>query len=139
MVDTLNNLRDFAPQSPATGNVTAIAVSAAADNVIRLLKVPVGASRLLFDVTNAGSNAFDQFEVQRRSHEDAAWETLASVAGDYNPTPKLPILEVQGAPVTLAAAAVVNIRMEVDGTEGVRILASGDGATTATLNYRFGD
>ena len=70
---------------------------------------------------------------------EIAWETLADSASCYNPTPKLPIREVNGAPVTLAAAAVVNIRMEVDGTEGVRILASGDGATTATLNYRFGD
>lgn len=137
MVTTLNRLGNFAPQSPETGNITAIVVAAAADSIIRTLKVPIGMRELLFDVTNTGANAFDQFEVQRRAHSSAAWVTLADTAGNFS-SPDLPILEVQGAPVTLAAAAVVNIRMEVAGTEGVRIVASGDGATTATFNYRFG-
>lgn len=135
----LNNRKDLTPQSHETGNTPDIVVTADADSVVGTLKVPIGMEILLFDVTNSGLNAFDQFEVQRRSHAEAAWETIAVSAGDYLSPLLTPLLEVLGAPVTLAADAIVNIRMDVRATEGVRVLASGDGATTATFNYRFGE
>ena len=135
----VNNRKDFAPQSLETGNTEDIPVTEAADSVVGELAVPIGMEILLFDVTNSGANAFDQFEIQRRSHAEAAWETLANSAVDYTTPLLTPLLEVLGEPVTLAAAAVVNVRVDVRGMEGIRILASGDGATTATFNYRFGE
>lgn len=120
------------------GSVTAITVTAAADSVVRALKVPRGATRLYFEVKNShGATAFDQFTVKRRMHASGNYETLASIAGDYS-SPQIPILTVQGAPVTLAAAASVHIEMDVTATDTVQILASGAaGASTAEIYWRL--
>lgn len=139
MAETPNNLIDFADEDFQTNSITLIAVTEATASVIKEILCPVGMRWLYFDVTNTGAVAFDEFTIQRRAHDDSAWETIANAAGDYD-SPQLPITEVQGAPVTLAAAATVYIRMQVNGTRGVHVLASGNGgATTATLNYRFGE
>jgi hypothetical protein len=45
---------------------------------------------------------------------------------------------VQGAPVTLAAAAICDIYIETHGAESIKILASGAGAASeATVSWRF--
>ncbi len=115
---------------------TAITVTAATNSVIREIDIILGASRLYFEVKNVhASVAFDEFTIQRRTMGSGAWETIANAAGDYS-SPQVPILEVQGAPVTLAAAATVFIRMDVEATDAVRILASGNAAeSTADLFY----
>lgn len=118
------------------GTVTGIAIAAAADQEIKDINIILGAAHLSFEVKNShASVAFDAFTIQRRPQGSASWETIASIAGDYS-TPQLPILEVQGEPVTLAAAASVFIRMEVEATDRVRIAASGNAAaTTADIHW----
>ncbi len=118
------------------GSDTAITVAAASNSVIREIDIILGASTLFFQVKNVhASVAFDEFVIQRRTLAAGAWETIANAAGDYS-SPQVPILEVQGAPVTLAAAASVFIRMDVEATDAVRILASGNAAaSTADLFY----
>lgn len=142
MVETGQNLRDFADEAFETGTLTEIAVLEAADGIVATLKVPVGMTQILFEVLNAGANPFDQFEIQRRPHDDAAWETVAATAGDYA-SPKSPIVETNSTsdvPVTLAAGETTQILMNVDSTRAIRILASANGGvTTAELFYRFGE
>ncbi len=139
MAETLNNLRDFANEDFETGAITGIAITTTANNEIRILKVPVGSQTVLFQFKNLGPNALDQFDIERRPHSSASWQTVATVAGDYS-TPASPLLEVDGAPVTLASGADTNITMSVKSTQAIRILVSSSvGATTGELYYRFGD
>ena len=118
------------------GTETGIAIAAAADQTLKEIDVILGGTHLSFEVKNShASVAFDVFKIQTRPQASASWQTLASIAGDYS-SPQVPILEVQGAPVTLAAAASVFIRMEVEATDAVRILASGNAAaTTADIHW----
>jgi hypothetical protein len=118
------------------GTETGIAIAAAASQTLKTIDIILGGTHLFFQVKNShASVAFDEFTIQRRPQASAAWETVASIAGDYS-SPQLPILEVQGAPVTLAAAASTYIRMEVEATDAVRILASGNAAaTTADIHW----
>ena len=117
---------------------TGISIAAAADQLLQQITIPLGATRLFFQVKNshASSVAFDVFKVQRRPTADSAWSTIASINTDYSSFSS-PFLEVQGAPVTLAQNASTFIRMDVEGTDAIRILASGAGAvTTADIHYR---
>lgn len=118
------------------GTFTGITVTEAVDSVIQTIDIILGADHISFEVKNShASVAFDQFEIQRRPHASASWESIASAAGDYS-SPQVPILEVQGAPVTLAAAASTFIRVEVEATDAIRILASGNAAaTTADIHW----
>lgn len=120
------------------GTESATTLSAAADNDILIVTIPRGATRLFFEIKNVGPGpSFDAFTIQRRPHGSADWETLASVAGDYS-SPQLPILEVQGAPVTLANGAAAFIRMDVEGTDAVRLAGSAAPAlATYDLHYRI--
>ena len=122
------------------GYFTGKTITAAANFVLWEKTIRPGNTHLYFQVTNthATSVAFDEFTIQRRVKSSAsAWETLASIAADYT-SPQVPLLEVQGAPVTLAQNASVHIRMSVEATDAIRILASGNAAeTTAALYYRF--
>jgi len=118
------------------GTTTGITVTAAADSEIADINVLLGSTHLFLEVKNShASVAFDQFDIQRKPQGAASWETIATAAGDYS-SPQIPILEVQGAPVTLAAAASTFIRMSVEATDRVRILASGSGAaSTANIHW----
>lgn len=122
----------------AQGQTTEIVVTAASNSVIKALKVPEGATWLGLQITNThASVAFDEFKLQRRVHSLATYEEIANAAGDYS-SPQSPIVEVQGAPVTLAAAAVCDIGMETHGAESINILASGNAAASeATISWRF--
>jgi hypothetical protein len=120
------------------GQTPGIVITAAANSVVKTLKVPEGATWLGLQITNThASVAFDQLDILRRTHTLATYETIANAAGDYS-SPQSPILEVQGAPVTLAAAAVCDIGMETHGAESIKILASGAAAASeATISWRF--
>jgi hypothetical protein len=121
------------------GSVTGKSIAAATEQELQTIIIPLGARRLFFQVKNshATSVAFDEFKVQRRPTVSAAWSTIASINTDYSSFAS-PFLEVQGAPVTLAQNASTFIRMDVEGTDAVRLLASGNAAvTTADLHYRI--
>ena len=118
---------------------TGINVAATADSIIRTIDVPRGATRLFFEVKNshASSVAFDQFTIKRRTHASGSFETIANLSGDYT-SPPIPILEVSADPTTLAQNAIVHIRMDVEATDAVQILASGNGAvSTADIHWRM--
>lgn len=116
-------------------SATGVEVLVAGNSTLATIPIHPGATHLYFQVTNSGANAFDAFIVSRRCHADADYEILANVAADYT-TPQSPILEVQGAPVTLAAAASVHIRMNVEATDAVLVQASnGTGNQTAAIYW----
>lgn len=121
------------------GTVTGISVTAAADSVVQLILIPFGATRLFFEVKNSHGSAvaFDQFTIKRRSDPAGSFETLANASGDYT-SPQIPILEVSADPTALAQNAIVHIRMDVEATDAVQILASGNVAvSTADLHWRI--
>lgn len=139
MAESPNNLIDFGNEDFETSAITGIPITTAANNEIIILASPVGSLEVLFQFKNLGPNPLDQFDIQRRPHSSASWETIANVAADYS-SPQLPLIEVQGAPVTLASGQDVNILMSVRATQAIRILVSaGGGSTTAELYYRFGE
>ncbi len=121
------------------GTILAITVTAASDSIIRTIVIPRGATRLFFEVKNShgSSVAFDQFTIKRRTHASGSFETIANASGDYT-SPQIPILEVSADPTTLAQNAIVHIRMDVEATDAVRILASGNAAeSTADIHWRL--
>lgn len=118
---------------------TAISVTAAADSIVKTIAIPRGATRLSFEVKNSHGSAvaFDQFTVKRRFHPSGSFETIANASGDYT-SPQVPILEVSADPTTLAQNAIVFIRMDVEATDAVQILASGNAAvSTADIHWRL--
>lgn len=138
MAESFNNLKDFAPQSSETGTLTDIPVSAAT-TILTTLAVPIGMRWLFIEVKNSHAGVdFDAFALLRRVHADGSFSTFANSAGDFS-TPVSPLLDADGAPVTLGASNSAFIRMRVEGTESIRITASGNGAASlAELYYRFG-
>lgn len=88
-----------------------------------------------FAITNAGSNAFDAFEVRAIQHPSGPEITIAASAADYAASIAFPLRRVIGAPVTLAAAATATIWMSLDGIKRLRFYASAAvGASTANIN-----
>jgi hypothetical protein len=120
------------------GTITGKSIAAAANQELITLTIPRGATRFYFEVKNSHASAvsFDEFTIQRRAHPSGNWSTTASIAGDYS-SPESPLLEVDGAPVTLAQNASAFIRMDVEATDAVRILASGNAAVT-TADFHYG-
>ena len=115
-------------------SATGVEVLLASNSTLATIPVAPGSTHLFIQVTNSGANAFDAFILSRRCHVDGDWEIIANAAGDYT-VPQSPILEVQGAPVTLAAAAIVYIRMEVQATDAVLVEASNGTANQTAAIY----
>ena len=116
-------------------SATGVEVLLAGNSTLATIPIHPGATHLYFQVTNSGANAFDAFIVSRRCHVDGDYEVIANAAGDFT-APQSPIIECQGAPVTLAAAATVHIRMTVEATDAVLVQASnGTGDQTAAIYW----
>jgi hypothetical protein len=120
------------------GEITGMTLAFVPDWVLLTLDIPLGAKVVFIEVKNTGStNVFDQFDIQRRVNKSGDWSTIATSAGDYS-TPLSPLLEVQGAPVTLAAGKTAFIRMDVECTDAIQILASADtSGVFVDIHYRI--
>jgi len=94
-----------------------------------------------FTVKNAGAAALNGFEVWVRSHPDADYMKIASIAADYT-SPSgflIAVKDVNGAaisPVTLASAAEFVMTMDTRGIESVKLRAS---CGTSTILNVYGN
>lgn len=103
-----------------------------------LLTVPVhGLQDLAVQLSNA-DQALDALIVEGRVHEDAAFFTIASVAGDFT-SPTGFMLKASGSPVTLGAGSSAWFLMDVRGLFEVRVSASsGNVAGSELTGYARG-
>ena len=94
----------------------------ATGRVVLLEAVVQQVEKVSFQIDNT-VQALDEFVVMGRVHPDAAYQTFASVAGDFS-SPSGRILSASGALVTLAAGASGRFDMDTSGLHSVRIEAS---------------
>lgn len=97
-----------------------------------LLTIPVaGLMDLAVQLACVGQD-LDALLVEGRVHQDAAFFTIASAAGDFT-SPVGFMLKASGSPVTLAAAASAWFLMDVRGLFEVRVSASSGNVAGSTL------
>jgi len=118
-------------------DITAKTVTATGNTTLCEILVPHDATRLNVEVVNAGaSNAFDVFIVSRKLHSAGSYEVVANAAGDFT-SPIHPLISTSGSPVTLAAAGVFHMSMDVEGCSAVKLEASNataDGSANAYIS-----
>ena len=90
----------------------------------------------VFTIVNEhATRAFDVFKILTRTHSDAPQITAASAAADFTTAPKDPVLYGSGSPVTLAAEASVNLRINLVGIAEISFVAQGNGGTSTASIY----
>lgn len=133
MAETIQEIQEGPRTTLRVESTAIVVVAGAAEDIITFI-IPAGCTHMFCQIKNThGATAFDEFNILRRAHASGEWETIANAAGDYT-TPQSPLIECSASPVTLASAASVYIRMEVEGMEAVKFQASGSaGASEAAI------
>jgi hypothetical protein len=101
------------------------AVAVATDSLIADIDTAIADGMLTVSVKNTGAAAFDNFIIQIKAVDGSDWVACADIA-----TPALPVVYVNTALATLAAAATSVFQIDARGLCGVRLYASANTAVT---------